>query len=1128
MATSNPEIEYISLAVAVNTTDDAVIIKRDGVQCFPSADDQRYFLLVQRDDAMDSANRVVLSITPSSIFSGILQLAISVSSIGFVENAIPFSELNVESSTIRQVEIEWIPESEPLEKPVTAGEAVYRSLSTQLEGNVTLSFAYQMSSEFSSIRTDVILNTTEIRQVWSSESVAASPGQWKYVDAFIGLSYASTAEIVFRGVVPVDSTLYLKSISLRDYTQESKVGDIEFVRATGGMIYIEVYTAPSISDPVLLRAHVKQAGSAGPPALRFAGDGLQYRGCMPTTTMYPCNDSSGISLTSLGQCRTLCTAVETQLRFTSESIVRSAQMVSLSIDEAFTIEFWVYLEHLSLSSSDQQLLLLYGSQDGSLSITLNSYLLISRCQNELRVPRGLPLQTWTHLAVIFSASHEVTVLMNGVEMATGRLSKENCKAPAYAYLQLGRDTMDIRPETSVLQGAMDEIRIWKTAREPADVFALYQKNIAHSDLILVLPFNAAHKTHWYSSGVEGNHVDFIVQNGEAYDITKPLTASTSNVTVPGKVDYVNAAELSDWQLEIYWSPSLLPSVAGVTGGAVKLELQEPLDTGGLPFAQYNVFLLHDGTFHKLTSITASKTNEKTTFTATRDMNGNPLLPLTTYTLKVLALQANAVCDTLTGEELESDAVSATTGAAAIPAPPSRPVLLLASKCSAMITIKPPDDFGGVTVTGMTIGIFLSSGDLHDSLAVTLAAGEISLRNLLAYTSYVVKAALNTTKGDSGFGEALSFTTKDPGPPGKLTMLEITDLGSSSLLVRWNGPQDTGGGAISGYFLYQRAIVATGTQNLIYSGSSDASKTSFLVGGLLARTKYLFSVVPVNQYGLAGTEDENVVYATTHDHEAPFPPTDIHESRVDAGYVELSFSEPFYTGGFPTRSLQYNARLQSLLSCFDDTSGCSTCSHALNSDGDIVALDATSNVCRAAVCSDSGHCCLTGGVKCGIRMLEEKKCVSTDGPGICRIEGLHFTTTYLIALATVNDKGNSSYSSGIMVTTSGPRRPSAPHLELISATGGSISLKWSLPEDTGGASIVRMSLSVDGDELFGTESALSYTHCGGLQQSTDYMYTIEIENAAGVSQYPLRCLVMMVALVVDFTSPIASSNLVTRL
>jgi hypothetical protein len=123
-------------------------------------------------------------------------------------------------------------------------------------------------------------------------------------------------------------------------------------------------------------------------------------------------------------------------------------MVPLPINDALTFEFWVFLESLSSSSIEEQLLLLYGTQDGSLSITLNSYITIARCQNQLRVPHGVPLQIWTHIAVVFSAGNEVSVLMNGVKIAAGRLNKDDCNIPAFAYLQLGRGEPVILYSTS--------------------------------------------------------------------------------------------------------------------------------------------------------------------------------------------------------------------------------------------------------------------------------------------------------------------------------------------------------------------------------------------------------------------------------------------------------------------------------------------------------------------------------------------------------------------------------------------------------------------------------------------------------------------------------------------------------
>ncbi|KAH7479022.1 Titin [Phytophthora ramorum] len=538
-----------------------------------------------------------------------------------------------------------------------SGEAIYRSLPTQLQGNSTLSFSYQLSSDFSSISTDVILNSSETRRVWSSESAAINPSEWNIAVAPITLAYASTAEIIFRGVVAVEDGLYLKTIALRDYTQESTVGVVEYIRATGGMIYLEINTAESIPEPVWYRVYVKTLNSNESPALRFTGDGLQYLG----------------------------------------------------------------------------------------------------------------------------ANDEVAVLTNGVKVADGRLSKDNCNIPAYAYLQLGRDTMDVRSDASVLQGAMDEVRIWKVARDTLAVNASYQRNIADTDLILRLPFNSAEKTNWFPSGTDesGNSVDFMA-----------------------------------------------------TGGSITLTMEEPLDTGGLPIARYNIFMLQDNLFSKITSVEASSTNEITSTTVTRDVDDVPLRALTDYTFKVLALQADVVCDTLTEEGLESDAVTKSTGFAAIPAPPPRPSLLQLAGCTAVITATPPNDYGGTQVTGMTVGVFLSTGVLYASFAVALDAGTITVPSLLANTSYFVKVSLKTTVGDSEFGEAQSFTTGEPSQPGKFARLKIDNIGSSSLSLSWAGPLNSGGGTVSGYLVYQRTSKSS---ELVYNGSDDSNTTSYLIRGLLAET-----------------------------------------------------------------------------------------------------------------------------------------------------------------------------------------------------------------------------------------------------------------------------------------------------
>lgn len=117
----------------------------------------------------------------------------------------------------------------------------------------------------------MVLNSSETRSVWSSDSAVIVQGQWNYVEALIDLSHPSTAEIVFRGIASVEDTLRLKEIVVRDFVHETIVGEIDFVRATGGMIYIEVNTAKSIPEPVQLRAYVSRLNTSNTPALSFTG-----------------------------------------------------------------------------------------------------------------------------------------------------------------------------------------------------------------------------------------------------------------------------------------------------------------------------------------------------------------------------------------------------------------------------------------------------------------------------------------------------------------------------------------------------------------------------------------------------------------------------------------------------------------------------------------------------------------------------------------------------------------------------------------------------------------------------------------------------------------------------------------
>ncbi|KAE9029229.1 hypothetical protein PF006_g1373 [Phytophthora fragariae] len=487
------------------------------------------------------------------------------------------------------------------------------------------------------------------------------------------------------------------------------------------------------------------------------------------------------------------------------------------------------------------------------------------------------------------------------------------------------------------------------------------------------------------------------------------------------------------------SPSKTPQpvVADVTGGSITLVLKEPLDTGGLAIAQYNIFILQNDSFLKWTNAVASSASENTTISVTRDIEGAPLLPETSYTLKVLALQVDVSCDTLAEDGLESDEVTIITEKAAIPAPPPIPVLLQLSGCTALVTATPPDDFGGAGATGMTIGVFMSTGILRESFAVTLDPGVITVRNLLAHTRFLVKASLSTTIGSTEFGEALAFTTEDPSLPGKLAQLSYTNVGPSSVQVQWEEPENTGGGIISGYLIYERVIEANATRKLVYNSSDDSSTTSFLVGDLLAETLYIFSVLPVNQYGILGMDSENVVSITTSAAEAPSSPTNLEQSQVDGGYFDVSFSEPSETvvpqqPPPPELISATGGALYVTVVAPTDCGGSDLSSYVLNiarrTGGSLVYRQYASGPIQSSP--------------------YDKQLVNVS------IYGLLSKSEYFITVSVENGQGWSQQSDGKAYSTSGPtpvRGMNPPKVALEDP--GEITLAWDTPLDSGGLSIV---------------------------------------------------------------------------
>lgn len=320
----------------------------------------------------------------------------------------------------------------------------------------------------------MLLNSTERRVLWSSSSALFYPNEWNKVEAVISILFPSIVELSFLGEAEDSDALSLKDIAIIDSIQQGKVGELQLEYATGGMIAISVHTVAAITDPVFYKVQMKQSNTTLPSAAVYAGTlpysvgfpstftlffrltlfsslllifctgaGIEYEGCYSPNTMYQISltldDTTDLSQSVPAHCSSLCTYQESQIRFSANSKVQSAQMFSMPLNE-FTFEFWLYQEanRNSVTSAAPQVVMMYGDVNGSMRVTLDRVFTIWKCGSSLALPFGLPSREWTHVALALKANNEISFFMNGQIAAVGVLNASSCAIPSSAVLQFGR------------------------------------------------------------------------------------------------------------------------------------------------------------------------------------------------------------------------------------------------------------------------------------------------------------------------------------------------------------------------------------------------------------------------------------------------------------------------------------------------------------------------------------------------------------------------------------------------------------------------------------------------------------------------------------------------------------------
>ena len=190
------------------------------------------------------------------------------------------------------------------------------------------------------------------------------------------------------------------------------------------------------------------------------------------------------------------------------------------------------------------------------------------------------LGRWAHVAVVYSAaSSNLTVYLNG--LAVTNCVANNCNL-AGIPLYLGRGT----DAEAAFIGALDEVRIWKGTRPPADVLANFNQRLTgqEADLVVYFPFDEAQGMNGVSAAA-GNLtgamslVTWIMRAGEP---SPAITIADSTLQLDGVGGYALATNSTALAVtgNITVEAWIKPAVTNATMGIVDKAGYVPGSYGG--------------------------------------------------------------------------------------------------------------------------------------------------------------------------------------------------------------------------------------------------------------------------------------------------------------------------------------------------------------------------------------------------------------------------------------------------------------------------------------------------------------------------------------------------------------------
>ena len=361
---------------------------------------------------------------------------------------------------------------------------------------------------------------------------------------------------------------------------------------------------------------------------------------------------------------------------------------------------------------------------------------------------------------------------------------------------------------------------------------------------------------------------------------------------------------------------------------------------------------------------------------------------------------------------------------------------------------PPLDTGGEDLDILSYVITMSEDGKPDVVQTSTDPSSV-LGGLTSSTEYSISVAAVNAIGQGPVTAAAKISTAAPSvPTAPLNIISTASTGGS-ITLSWSSPFDTGGVPVTGYNVY--LVEDSNSRTLIYDGADNLA-TEFTHKGLMSSTEYMFQVQAINFVSAATSSGHisPVVTFSTSEATPPEPPLAPEIPWKTGGAIEVQMETPADTGGIPI-------------------------------DMYILYMNSPESPTSFSV-------------------VYEGNLSSTI------IYELAESTDYTIKYKVRNSAGTSSYGQPTAFTTLKPTLPSAPlNPNVTLATGGSLSVEWSEPVDTGGSPISGYVIRVftDGVTKYvgydGKANPERSATVYGLSASTTYSLTIVAYNPASLCE-----------------------------